>query len=166
MPENVPRRKAVPVTDAERAAIAAELAAGRSVREVARQFDRSASVVSKVGKQAGIDVAGRAQTKAATAAKQADLAARRAALASGLLDDAERLRAQLFAPCTVHSFGGRDNTYNEHDLPEPTFADKRAIVAAVRMASTTSMDLVRADTLNENYAMVDEWLRSMIGTAG
>ena len=66
------------------------------------------------------------------------VATRKSELASALLDDAERLRSQLFAPVVVKkvvtvSTGQGYSTAEvvEVDLTEPTFADKKLIVTAI-----------------------------------
>ncbi len=154
------------LTDDERTQIIDVLTETESVAETARRTGRSSSTVSRIGRDAGLDVAARANTKRACEANRADNAARRAELCSKLLDDAERLRLQLFAPAVVHSFGGRENTYAEHRLPEPTFADKRNIVASVRMLATTAVDLDRYDDRGEaDYSDVDRWVVMMVGAA-
>ncbi|HEU5151516.1 MAG TPA: helix-turn-helix domain-containing protein [Iamia sp.] len=152
-----------PLTDADRKAILATYDECQSVNETARRTGRGASTVSRTLRAAGIEPAARARTKAACEAQSIDNAARRARLVSDLLGDAERLRRQLFKPCVVHNFGGRDNTYSEHRIPEPTFADKRAIVASVRMLATTIIDLEQhADRHTDGeYADVDAWLSAM-----
>lgn len=66
--------------------------------------------VSKIAKELGLSF-NREATAAATEAKVIDAKARRAQLMHDLLDDAERLRQQLFALATLHSFGGKDHTY-------------------------------------------------------
>lgn len=84
----------------------------------------------------------RAQTTHATQARLATAAERKAQLASDLLDDAQRLRAQLFAPCTerkalVVSHG--QNLGSEVDIAEihhdqPPFADQRQIMTSIAIA--------------------------------
>jgi hypothetical protein len=146
-----------PVTDAERDRVRQLHAAGRGRNEIALELDRSAGIVSKIAKQLGLSF-DRAVTRAATAAKVADAKAKRARLMHDLLADAEQLRRQLFAPCKVHAFGGKDNTYNEAALERPPFRDQRDIVQAVSVAVNASLRL----DLHDGDAGADE-ARSMIG---
>lgn len=136
----MPRR----VTSADRGAVRRLHAAGKGRNEIAREIGRSVATVTKLATELGLTF-DRAATADATAARQADARARRTALALALLDDAEQLRAQLFAPCTVHAFGGRDNTYNEAHLDRPPHRDQRDIVHAVHTAVAASLRLDERD---------------------
>jgi len=152
------------LTHQERQAIADDIRAGHTRNDIARRHQRSAGTVTSIAQAEGLSF-DRSATKDACEAKRVDNAARRAALVSGLLDDAERLRGQLFAPTKAFNFGGKENTYAEVELDEPTFADKRHIAGAVRMLLTTSIDLERVDAQGDDFAAVDSWLRSVVGTA-
>jgi hypothetical protein len=67
-------------------------------------------------------------------------------MASDLLDDAERLRAQLFGPAVVHHWGSKttwDSTkrssvsvpvFLQETIAEPTFADKSKLLIAIGIA--------------------------------
>jgi hypothetical protein len=134
-----------PVTDADRDAVRAGHTAGKSRNAIAREIGRSTWTVTKLGRELGLDW-DRAATAAATAARVVDAKARRAQLALDLLGDAERLRRQLWEPCVVHAFGGKENTYAEHVVSEPPFADKRNIMASVQLAANTSARLVEQDS--------------------
>ena len=63
-----------------------------------------------------------------------------------LLEDAQRLRGQLWQKATVYKFGGRDNEFNEHELAEPDFAGKRDIAQAMATCIDRSMALERFDS--------------------
>jgi hypothetical protein len=100
----------------------------------------------------------RTATEAATAARIADLAERRAILAEALQGDAERLTEQLWEPHKVFAFGGKDNTFNSRDLPEPPADAKRALTAAAGTLIDRSLKLVPpTDTSAETAA------RSLLG---
>ncbi|MFD8455525.1 hypothetical protein [Streptomyces antimycoticus] len=86
-----------------------------------------------------------AEVAVVTEVRRADLAARRADPALGLQDDAEQLRAQLFAPCTVGESVGRDGEWHEADLDRPRFGDQRQIIGAVQTAVNTSLRLAPAE---------------------
>jgi hypothetical protein len=135
-----PRR---PVTQEDRDRVAELHAEGKSRNDIADILDRSGSTVSRIAAdfdppltfERGPEVA------AATAARQADLAALRAELAYQLTVDAERLRAQMWQPTTVYAFGGKDNEYNDHTFDEAPAAEKRALMGTAGMAIDRSLKL-------------------------
>ncbi|MDN5380717.1 helix-turn-helix domain-containing protein [Streptomyces sp. LB8] len=152
-----------PITDHDREQVRALHAAGKSRNEIARLLRRSPSTVSKIAASfdppLSFDRA--ADVATATQVRQADLAARRATLALALQADAERMREQLFAPCTVGEFAGRDGDWHETHLDRPRFADQRQIIGAVQTAVSTSLRLAPAEG-GENA----EQVRSMLGQLG
>lgn len=137
-------RRGRPVDASTRARVLDLHAAGRSRNAIARELNLSGSTVSRIVAEAGRSF-DRTETRAATVAAVDDARARRARLAADLLADAERLRAQLWAPITLGAFGGRDNTWNEVRLAEPPPAEKRTILAAVHSAIRDHIELVRVD---------------------
>jgi hypothetical protein len=130
-----------PVTDADRAEILRRHAAGESRNAIAKALGRSGETVSKVVAKAGLSFERGPEVAAATQAKLTDLASRRAQLALDLQSDAERLRTQLWKPAKVYAFGGKENTYEEVEHPEPPFSDKRAIMSTVATAVDRSLKL-------------------------
>lgn len=120
-------------------------AQGMTLNVSARTLGRSPAGVSTHSKILGLSW-DRSKTKAATAAKVADNRARRAELEAGLLDDAARLRGELFAPCQVFNFGGKDNTYETREVSQPPFADQKNIMAAVSIAVTGSLKIAVHDS--------------------
>jgi IS30 family transposase len=152
-----------PLTDDERRRVAELHAAGKTRNEIARAIGRAQSTVSKLAAEQGLTF-DRSRTKAATAAKVVDAKARRADLAAALLEDAHRLRAQLWKPCKAFNFGGKDNTYAEVQLDEPTFADKLKLVQAAGVAIDKHARLAEMDADLQGLAAVDAWLRDITGT--
>ncbi|MFE7782050.1 helix-turn-helix domain-containing protein [Streptomyces nigrescens] len=152
-----------PITDKDRAAVRRLHAQGKTRNEIARELKRSPSTVSKVAAAfeppLTFDRAG--EVAVATEVRRADLAARRAQLAAQLHDDAERLRAQLWQPCTIGAFGGKDNVWNDTRLERPTFGDQRQILAATGTAIEKSLKL--APAAGGEGA---EQVRSMLGALG
>lgn len=146
-----------------------ELAAtGTPIRQIATQLGRSRSAVDRRlhTLHTGID---RSQTAAATVAASLDAKARRAALEVALLEDAERLRAQLFAPTVAFNFGGRDNTYAEHELPQPAHADQLKLMQAVGAAVDRSLKIAEHDGdqgLPEAVGMLDQIAAAIKTAAG
>lgn len=133
-----------PITDAERDRVAQLHAEGKSRNAIARLISRAPSTVSGIAAELHLTF-DRARTAEATRAKVVDAKARRAQLANDLLDDAQRLRRQMWKPCKAFNFGGKDNSYNEVQLDEPTFADKLKIMQAAGLAADKHVRLVELD---------------------
>lgn len=79
---------AEPITDADRAQVAALHSEGESRNAISRAMGRSASTVSKIARDLGLTFAGGARVAAATEARRSDAAARRELLADEALDGA------------------------------------------------------------------------------
>jgi transposase-like protein len=149
------RKPSKPITDAERAQIIEAVNAGETRNDIARKMKRSPSSVSKIAHAAGLGF-DRSKTAAATKAKQADNRERRARIASQMLDDVEKLQSQMFAPTLVYNFGGRDNTYNEHKLDQPSFRDKRDLATSIRQLMTTVLDTERIDQPQAGHGVMEQ----------
>lgn len=140
-------------------------AEGLALNEIARRMGFAASTISKHAKAAGL-LFDRSQTKAATAAVTADLAAMRAELAHELLVKSRRFLDALDKPFLVFNFGGKDNTYEEHTLDGPPTGDIRNLMTSTGIALQRSLELSRFDAdPNEGAAAVDSWLDHMTGRA-
>lgn len=145
-------------------------AQGLGRNAIMREMGQSGRFVSDHAKAMGLTFDRAARTAVATEAKKADAKALRAALSIALLQDAERLRQQLFDSALVHSFGGKENTYNEHTLPEPTFADKAALMRAIGIAVDKHVVIDKYDSgagLSESLSLLEriaEGLRAKHGT--
>lgn len=145
---------AAPITDTERQAIIATLRDTGNVRETARRHGRSVGSVSRIAKDADVSV-DRSATKTATEARWADMAAKRAQLASDLLDDAARLRQQLWQPAVERKalvvkdsgeFAGSHVEIVDVHLDEPTFADKQRIMTMAAIAIDKSIRIEEHDS--------------------
>lgn len=159
----------VPWSDEDDARLRELHAAETSVRAMADELGRSKTSVARRLKHHGLSNATRTQTHAATAARLADARARRATLRSDLLGDAERLRAQLWKPTVVFNFGGKENTYEEHTLPEPPFADKQRITTSVStlIGTIERLDKMDADAgLQQAVGMLDAIAQAIKAVAG
>lgn len=152
-----------PITDQERAEVRRLHGEGLSRNAICRELERSPSTITKIAKELGLEF-DRAQTAEATRIAQLDAKGRRAQLALDLLEDAERLRKQLWEPCTVYNFGGKDNDFNEARINEPSFRDKREIMSAIGLAVDRHTRLVTVDNDVQGLAAVDAWLSSMLGS--
>ena len=116
-------------------------AKGLGRNAIAREMGIAPVVISRTAEYLGLTF-DRSQIQAATEARLADLAERRSLLAEVLLDDAEKLRAQMWKPAVVYAFGGKDNVYTEEPVSEPPPADKRALMATAATAIDRSLKLV------------------------
>ena len=116
---------------------------------VEKRFGIPKGTVTRWAKETGVETVSVSIAHAGTEAASAYAKRRRAELAVLLLDDAHKLRAQLWLPAVVHAFGGKDNTYEEHELLEPTFADKKNIISAV---STAVVSVTRLEDYDKSAA--------------
>ncbi|MEV4053020.1 helix-turn-helix domain-containing protein [Amycolatopsis sp. NPDC049688] len=137
--------RARPITDEDKRRVRDLHAAGESRNAIAEAIGRSGATVSKIAAELGLSF-DREAVKAATEAKVADARARRAALMLDLLDDAARLRAQLWTPHTYVDHGGKDFVREVWTQPEPTAQDKLKLMQATATAANTSMKLEEHDT--------------------
>ena len=135
---------------------------GESLHSIAKAMGRAKATLS--AKAAGLGLSWeREQVAKAARAHAVDAKARRAALQVALLEDAERLRTQLWEQATVFNFGGKDNTYAEHTLDKPPYADQLKIMQATGIAVDRSLKLADYDNTSSAPAAVDAWLEHMTG---
>jgi len=135
---------AAPLTTDEHARIRAMHAAGHSLGQIAAELGRSKSTVSKFAREQNLTW-GNARTAAATEAKVATNRDKRAALETRFLDEAALLLDALHTPHTAFNFGGKDNTYEEHELPEPDVQSKRTLIQAAGTAVDKAVKLAEVD---------------------
>lgn len=120
---------------------------GRSLHSIAAEMGRSKGTINRhAARQQPPLTWERTQVAAATAARVIDAKAHRTALQLALLEDAAKLRKQLWEPCIAFNFGGKDNTYAEHDLAKPTFTDQLKIMQATGVAVDRSLKLAEHDS--------------------
>ncbi|MFB7228512.1 helix-turn-helix domain-containing protein [Streptomyces fimicarius] len=139
--------KGDPITDEKREEIRKRIrelhAEGKSRNFIAKALGRSGRTISEEAGHIGISFAARAgQVAAATEVRQADLADRRAAFAIKLQDIAEREAAKISQPLLYWDWGGKEHDFDTHLAPEPTPADKRALMGTVATALDRSLKLV------------------------
>lgn len=147
-----------------REAIAEAVKAGGTCRGVAREFDVSPSTVRKIAGEYGItDAFSRAATENATRAKTADLAARRAALAEALLEDADHFRRRARASYTQH-LTTRDEVH-AIVMEEPPGSEVKHLMGSVGLAVDRHLTLVKHDATDAGTSAVDQWLAHMLGAA-
>lgn len=151
------------IPDDTRNAIIADLKnENGSTREIAARHGVGHASVSRIASDAGLAL-DRSKTKNATEARAADNAASRVRLSARFLDEAHAALDDLHEEHTVFSFGGRENSYNEHKLPKPPTGDKRNLMIIAATAADKHMALERHDNEAEGVSAVDAWLRDVIG---
>ena len=133
-----------PLTDSELEHIRALHAQGWTRNDIARSLQRSPASVSKYA--AGMKLTfDRTSVQAATEARKADAAAKRARLQDLLLDDAHRLRAQVWEPHAYREYGGKDFVLREWTQTEPTPVDKLKLMQSLGVAVDRSLRLAEHD---------------------
>lgn len=145
-----------PLTDADRQQILALHAKGMTRNDIARTVKRSQSTISRVVAGAGKSF-DRTDTRAATEARKADLAEKRARLREKYLQRADELLEQMTQPCVVFNFGGKDNTYAEHQLDKPPVKDLRDLMQAASIATTAEIRISQADTGEQTERVRSLW---------
>ncbi|MFD8839850.1 hypothetical protein [Streptomyces griseofuscus] len=135
-------------------------AEGYGRNRIAREMGVPPVMVSRTAEHLGLTF-DRSRIEAATKARLADLAERRALLAEDLMSDAEKLRAQMWESTTVYNFGGATNSYEEHVFDEAPAAEKRALMSTAATAIDRVLKLVPA----EEASNLDS-AKSMLGSLG
>jgi hypothetical protein len=151
------------LTDADRDRVRELHAAGLSRNAIAREIKRSQATVTKLAAELGLSF-DRRRTRAATAAKQDDAKARRAALAVKLLGLAEQEADAFTQPATLHSFGGKDHTYNSKTVDRPPARDRRDMAATIGLLLDKHARLLDMDADPQGLTAVDAWLAAITGT--
>ncbi len=159
-------RRPRPVTDELRAQVVEAHARGLGRNAIAREVGCSSATVTKIAREAGLSF-DRSETELATRARLIDLADHRAVLARSFQVRSQELLDAMESPVTIGNFGGRDNTWNETLLDEPTIEGKKALVTAA--AARAASELVRADLASTSTAeavgMVGDLARGLRGFA-
>lgn len=151
-----------PLSEQELTQIRRLHAAGHCRNDIAKILERSGATISKAAAKLGLSF-NREMVRAATEAKVADAKARRAELMSKLLDDADRLRGQIWEPHEYIENGGRDFVQTRWTQEEPSPMDKLKLMQAASSALSSSMRLDLHDADQQGLAAVDAWLRDITG---
>ena len=141
------------LTEAQRAEIKALHAAGASRNAIARQTGINNAIVSAFAQENGLKFNTRV-TEAATRAKDAENAEKRALLLAYQLDDALHFRSMMYQPMTIGNFGGRDNTWNEVTLESPPTGDLLRLQQAMNSAIRNVLQLMEAEA-GSNRAIIN-----------
>jgi transposase-like protein len=134
-----------PIPARKRAAILEELGKGHKLAQIARRHGVSPSAVKAIRISAGLQPLPTDEAKANAAQARAvmmlETKRRRDAMEMKLIETAERLHGQLFAPTKVYAFGGKDYGYVDEDVDEPDFKAKQAIMISIGIALDKAMQL-------------------------
>lgn len=147
-----------PVDDTDRNRVRELHAQGLSCARIAREIGRAKSTVSGIAKDLGLTF-DRTKTRQATAAQVDDAKARRARLNLKLLALAEQEADEFNEPCTLHSFGGKDHTYNSKTVDRPPPRERRDMAATINILVDRHARLVELDRDDGNSEVA-----SLLGT--
>lgn len=148
------------VSDEERQRIIDAFPTGKSCRQIAREFGRNPNTISAIARDVGHEF-GHINALRAHEINRKYGAEWRAETRQLLADEARRLLADLRKPALVYSFGGRDNTYNEHTLDEPDTKAKHELMRAATTALRAIRDLDATDSTTGNLGMLGEWFATI-----
>lgn len=115
-------------------------AEGLGRNAIAREMGIQGSCISRTAAYLGLTF-DRSKVEAATRARVADLAERRALLAEQFHNVAEDSLDRIYKETTVFAFGGKENRYEEHTFDEAPAAERRALVTAAGAATDRSLKL-------------------------
>lgn len=146
-----------PVTPEEHQRIRELHAQGMGRNEIARTLGRAQRTISVFCAAEGLEF-DCTWTEEATRHRMAQLAEKRTILAEALTDDALKLTEQVWQPSVIYNFGGKDNTYEYEEVPEPPADAKKNLMASAGIAIEKSLKLVPPAV--DNGA---EEARSMLG---
>lgn len=121
---------------------------GATVREAARIIGRAYPSVYNRSEILGLSwtpVDTHDQTRAARERRSEVARQRRSRLIDQLEQDAERIAASLFEQTKVYNFGGKDNTFAEETIDEPSHADKLKIAQTMQTLVGTIERLQKMD---------------------
>ncbi len=146
-----------PISDTERDRIRDLHARGYGRNAIARELGRSPAGITHVCQDMGLAF-DRTATRVAVQARQTEAAAIRSELQLQLLDDAQRLRAQIWQPHEYRDHGGKDFREVTWTQDEPSPVDKLKLMQAAGAAIDRSIRLAEVDKGGEIDAA-----RTMLG---
>lgn len=133
-----------PVEAAVRARAIELIGQGMARNAIARELRISPSSVTGIAREENLSF-DRSASAAATAARQSDLKARRIELIEELMSKAADHLVAIDQPFLAFSFGGRDNTYEEHTLDRAPTGDLLNLHRAASLALKDARELIRDD---------------------
>jgi hypothetical protein len=142
-------------------------AGGKSRNQIARDHQVSVGSVTNLSRTVSDHAFDRSATKKATEAAVADSAALRAATSRRFLVKANELLDQMDEPFLAFSFGGRENSYNEHQFGKPTVDALRTMMTTAAIAFDKHMAQEKHDSSGiDGVSSVDSWLAAMVDGEG
>lgn len=135
------------IPDEERERIIAALDTGKSANQIAKEFGRSNSTISRIAREVG-HVFAQSNAVHAREIRAVYNSERRAGLIGKSIESAERIFGQMFAETLAYNFGGKDNTYEEHIIPEPDARAKRDLSAAISTLIKTAAELEKLEQVS------------------
>ena len=142
--------RARPITDTELARLRELHGTGASCRAIAREMDRSPVTVSRHAAALGLSF-DRSQVKAATEARVADIAARRAKVSAQFIEITEKMSARMLAE--LDDTGAECRPWRLRDY-------------SYAIGALFDRHLAQADhdPTNENGSEIDRWLEHTTGS--
>lgn len=160
--------RGVPLSPEQRAEIAEKMretigTPEGSVRKLAALFGVGPTSIRRIRDEFGLRSADEARAMTEKAAQQTKIsnADRRAALAKRLLQVAEHALDDMAEPTIVFSFGGRDNTYAEHELLEPDFAGRQKLMTIAAIALDKHLVIEKHDSeasAASDFELFQRWI--------
>jgi hypothetical protein len=133
--------------------------------EIEKIVDVSGATITAIVKADGRSF-DTSKTEVMVQKRSTDLANLRARIAFRMAEKADELISDLDKPFTAFNFGGKDNTYEEHQLERPPDGAIRNLMQSASIAVQRSMDLTKFDTdPNQGSSSFDAWLKHMTGEA-
>jgi hypothetical protein len=160
-----------PINDTERDQVRQLHAEGLTRNKIAGRIGRSTWTVTKIARQLGLsfDRANDPGLVRAQQARVADARARRATLQLTALGNAQQLAEAMFSPVVAYNFGGKDNTFNSHEMDEPSHRDKRDLAVAIQALTNSAIRLAEHDSgadLGGVVSLLDQLGRSLAARHG
>ncbi|QWT24951.1 helix-turn-helix domain-containing protein [Subtercola sp. PAMC28395] len=149
-----------PVSPELRARIISLIEAGMTRNAVAREVGIAPSAVTRIAQDEELTF-DRSMSAAAVAAAQSDAKAKRAELQLMLVAKAEDFIVSIDQPFLAFSFGGKDNTYEEHELDGPPTGDILNLMRSTSLALKEARDL-RKDDDDEGVGEAESLLMNLI----
>jgi len=128
---------------------------------IARDLMIAPSSVSRIAEAEGLTFDRATATASATAARQSDLKRRRLDLINDLFSKAEDHIAAIDQPFLAFNFGGKENTYEEHELDRAPTGDLLNLHRSVSLALKDARELIRDDD-DEGVAEAESMLMNLV----
>lgn len=150
-----------PVDPDVRARVIELINAGTPRNAIAREVQIAPSTVSGIAADEGLTFDRANETAVASAARQADLKARRLSLIEELMAKAEDHLVAIDQPFLAFNIGGKDNTYTDHELDKAPTGDILNLHRAASLALKDARELIRDDD-DEGVAEAESLLMNLI----